>query len=137
MGEAQVEMKHSSFLDEPQWVALLEKELMYIHDPLTTDADRIQQIVDLKYSKANLNEVISEMKHLTSNEQSKLLKLVKKFEYLSDGTLGAWKTEPVELELKAKDCKPYYAKPYPVPHSQERKLKDEIQRMCDYGVIRK
>ena len=35
------------------------------------------------------------------------------------------------------NVKPYHAKPYPVPHSQERKLKDEIKRLCAYGVLRK
>ena len=70
-------MKHPSFLNKPQWVDLLEKELMFIHDPLTTKADRIQQIIDSKYSKANLDNVIGEMKHLTSAEQVKLLRLVK------------------------------------------------------------
>ena len=39
--------------------------------------------------------------------------------------------------MKDPNVKPYHAKPYPVPHSQERKLKDEIKRLCDYGVLRK
>jgi hypothetical protein len=30
-----------------------------------------------------------------------------------------------------------HAKPYPVPHSQERQLNDEIRRLCEYGVLRK
>ncbi len=41
------------------------------------------------------------------------------------------------MELKDKDCKPYHAKPYPVPHSQEQKLKDEVERLVKYKVLRK
>jgi hypothetical protein len=41
------------------------------------------------------------------------------------------------LELKEKDTKPYHSKPFPVPHSQEQKLKDEVNRLCEYGVLRK
>ena len=41
---AEISMQHPGFLDEPKWVDLLEKELMYLHDPLTTEADRIQGI---------------------------------------------------------------------------------------------
>jgi hypothetical protein len=32
---------------------------------------------------------------------------------------------------------PYDAKPYPVPHSQEQLLKDEVQQLVDFGVLRK
>jgi hypothetical protein len=64
-----------------------------------------------------------------------LRKLLRKFEPLFDGTLGHWKTDPVDLFLKDPDCTPYHAKPYPVPYSQERKLKDEIERICTAGVM--
>jgi hypothetical protein len=56
---------------------------------------------------------------------------------LFDGTLGNWKTNPVEVELKDKNDKHYHAKPYPVPHSQEQQLKDEFQRLVDFGVLPK
>jgi hypothetical protein len=65
------------------------------------------------------------------------LKLLNKFKHLFDGTLGHWNTEPVDLELKQQDTKPYHSKPYPVPHSQEKILKDEVQRLVEYGVIQK
>ena len=34
---------------------------------------------------------------------------------------------PIKLELKDPNVKPYHAKPYPVPHSQEKMLKDDIK----------
>ena len=30
-----------------------ELELMFAHDPVTTDAERIQNVIDSKYSKAD------------------------------------------------------------------------------------
>ena len=48
-----------------------------------------------------------------------------------------WDTDPIDLELKDPDAKPYHARPYPVPQSQERKLKDEIERLVGFGVLRK
>ena len=75
--------------------------------------------------------------HLSQEEQSKLLQLLKKFENLFDGTLGTWNTTPVDIELKDPNVKPYHAKPYPVPYSQEKKLKQEIQQLCGYGVMHK
>jgi hypothetical protein len=57
------------------------------------------------------------------------LQTLHKLEDLFDGSLGTWKTNPIQLELKDPDCKPYHAKPYPVPQSQEKRLKDEIKKV--------
>jgi hypothetical protein len=61
----------------------------------------------------------------------------KVYEDLFDASLGTWKAYPIQLELKDPNVKPYHAKPYPVPHSPEKQLKDEIRQLCKYGVLRK
>ena len=73
---------------------------MFIHDPVNMEAERIQQIVEAKYSPADLEKIVAECSELTLYEQSQLLKLLKKFSHLFDGTLGTWKTDPVKSELK-------------------------------------
>jgi uncharacterized protein YwgA len=35
------------------------------------------------------------------------------------------------------DAAPYHGKAYPVPYSQERKLREEVERMVELGVIHK
>ena len=120
-----------------RWAEDLEQELLFAHDPDTTDAERIQDIIESKYCPADLTKIVEECKHLTPEEQRQLLSLLQKYEDLFDGTLGTWKTDPIELELKDPNVKPYHAKPYPVPYSQEKRLKDEIKRLCEYGVLRK
>ena len=117
------------------WVDQLEQELLFAHDPVTTDAERIQSIVDTKYTKANLPSITQECELLSSTEQQLLLQLLQKYEHLFDGTLGSWNVDPVDLELKEPDCKPYHAKAYPVPHSQEKKLREEINRRIKHGVL--
>jgi hypothetical protein len=72
---------------------------------------------------------------LTESERGGLQKLLTKFEPLFDGTLGEWKTEPIDLELKDLETKPYRARAYPVPQCQEAKLKAEIERLVGYGVV--
>jgi hypothetical protein len=115
----------------------LEQEILYAHDPDTTDAERIQNIIESKYCPADLKKIVEECTHLSAEEQRQLLLLLQKFENLFDGTLGTWNTEPIELELKDPNVKPHHAKPYPVPYSQEKRLKEEIKRLCEYGVLRK
>jgi hypothetical protein len=89
--------------------------------------------VESKYCPSDLNNIVA----LRTNQQDKMHKLLKKFAHLFDGTLGNWKTDPVDLELKDRNEKPYHYKPYPVPYSQEKQLKDEVQQLVDFGVLRK
>ena len=132
---ATVPMRNLSWLNENN-IEAYENEILSMHDPLTTEAERIQRIMEVKYAPADLDEIVKEIKHLTHEEQSQLLTLLTKYEDLFDGSLGTWKTEPIELELKPESI-PYHARPYPVPHSQEKKLKQEIERLVGYGVLRK
>ena len=133
---ATVAMQPVNFKSE-NWADVIEQEILYAHDPTTTDAERIQSIIDAKYTPANLTQIADGCENLEVQEKAKLLTLLNKFEHLFDGTLGSWNTDPVTLELKDPNAKPYHAKPYPVPHSQERQLKEEINRLIEYGVMRK
>ncbi len=56
----------------------------------TQDATQCaMQIQDAKYSKADLQSVVRDnCKHLSADQQKKLLQLLKKYEALYDGTLG-------------------------------------------------
>ena len=45
---------------------------------------------------------------------------------------GNGNQNPFDLELKDPDTKPYHARAYPVPQSQEVKLKAEIERLVGY-----
>ena len=46
----------------------------------------IKRILDAKYEKANLDELVCECLYLTEDQQIKLLKLLRTYEYLLDGT---------------------------------------------------
>ena len=85
--------------------------------------------MDLKYAPANLEEEVNKITELKLEQKTKLLNLLKKFEPIFNGQLGHWKTKPVDLELKDPQCKPIYQRPYPVPKSQEKKLKQECARL--------
>ena len=50
---AWINMQNPSLFDEGS-IKEFEEELFLMHDPDTTDAERIQQIVDAKYNAANL-----------------------------------------------------------------------------------
>ena len=52
--------------------------------------------------------------HLSPNKLEIILHILKTFYSLFDGTLGTWKTPPVNLDLKD-DATPMCSRPYPVP----------------------
>jgi hypothetical protein len=79
--------------------ALRHNHNLAMESQSTQDAtERATQILDAKYSKADLQSVVRDKcKHLKVNQQKKLLQLLKKYELLFHGTLGNWKTKPVSF----------------------------------------
>ena len=95
---------------------------------------RIKRILDAKYEKADLQQIVVNCTHLTTDEQLSLKMLLDKYEPLFDGTLGKWTGEPYHIELKP-DAIPYHARPYPVPKIHEQTLRKEVERLCELGVL--
>ncbi len=109
---------------------------IYEVNQVQTEMDRIKTILDAKYQPANLQEVAEKTPGLNAEQQMELYLLLKKYESLFDGTLGTWKTDPIDIELK-EGAKPYHAKPWPVPHIHLATLKLEIDRLIELGVLKK
>ena len=130
---AWINMQDPTFFKEDR-ITEFEEELFLMHDPDTTDAQRIQDVMDAKYAPANLELEVQKITELNLEQKAKLLQLLKKFKPLFSGGLGHWKTDPVDIELKDPGCKPIYQKPYPVPKSQEKRLKDDCKRLCELGI---
>ena len=72
--------------------------------------------------------------HLSPNEQERLLNVLRNFEGLFGGTLGTWKTPPVDLDLKD-DAIPVCSCPYPVQRVHEAIFRKEVERLVKLGVL--
>jgi hypothetical protein len=55
------------------WLNTMEQELLYAHDPNTTDLERIQSIIESKYCPADLTTIVEECTHLDNTEQRQRL----------------------------------------------------------------
>jgi hypothetical protein len=102
----------------------------------TQDATKhITRILDAKYNKADLHSIGRDnCKHLSANQQKKLLQILKKYESLFDGTLGDWKTKPVSFQLK-EGVSPYHGQAFPVPKIHNDTIIKEVERLCKLGVL--
>ena len=97
--------------------------------------EHVTCILDAKYEKADLPKIVEEnCTHLKVAKKEVLLWLLMHFVQHFDGTLGDWKTSPVQLELKP-GIKPWCGKAYPVPHIHLGTLKREVKRLEELGVI--
>ena len=99
--------------------------------------NRIKKILDTKYDKANLKEIITKLKYLNSDEQLLIYRLLKKHENMFDVTFGNHTGSEYKIEL-LKGAQPYHAKRFPIPKVYEETLKTEVNRLVNIGVsIRK
>ena len=115
-----------------------EDENFHIRDQPCVDEqmERLKGILDAKYEKADLLKVAEGQSQLSSEEQGKLHELLTKYSDLFDGTLGKWKMEDYDVELRP-DATPYHARAYPIPKVHVGTLKLEVERLCKVGVLKK
>jgi len=97
---------------------------------------RVTEILDAKYEKANLPEIVDDnCKHLPVKQRNALLRLLLQFEELFDGTLGDWQGEEVDFELKP-EAKPYHGRAFPVPRIHKETVQKEVKRLVKIGVLK-
>ncbi len=91
--------------------------------------------LDTKYQKPDLQSIVRDnCKHLSTDQQKRLLQLLTKYESLFDGTLGDWKTKPVSFQLK-EGVSPYHSRAFPVPKVHKETIIKEVERLCQLGVF--
>jgi hypothetical protein len=108
--EVELPMRNINYLQGSSTIRVLRLNHSLAVEPQSTqDAPKhVTQILDAKYQKADLQSIVNDKcKHLSTNQQKKLLQLLTKYELLFDGTLGDWKTKPVLFQLK-EGVSPYH-----------------------------
>jgi hypothetical protein len=119
--------------------ALRHNDTCHAQEPVSTRnaTKRVIEILDAKYDKANLPEIVKDTcPHLEPSQQDMLLSLLLDFEMLFDGTLGDRNRPPVSIEMKD-GAKPYHGRPYPIPHIHKATLMKEIDRLMGIGVLKR
>ena len=95
----------------------------------------VTHILDAKYNKADIQSIVRDnSKHLSAEHQKKLLRLLRKYELLFDGSVFDWKTKPVSFQLK-EAATPYHSWAFPAPKIHKDSLIKETERLCKLGVL--
>ena len=90
--------------------------------------------MDAKYELADLDKIVREIEHLSGMEKPALLKLLKKYSSLFDGSLGLWQGTEYNIELQS-GVKPYHACAYPITRIHKDALRLEVDRLVKEGVL--
>jgi hypothetical protein len=115
----------SSFTDDP-----------LIAKGATQAGYKSKDILHSKYEAVNTNEVAAQQTHLSASQRQDLAKLFTSFSKLFSGRLGCYPHRKVHLELK-EGAVPKACRPYPVPRHHRQVFKDELDRLCELGVLSK
>ena len=116
----------------------LQDDGYFIHDSdiINEATMHTTQILDAHYAPADSNEIVSQCHNLTIHQKQELKDLIDEYQDLFDGTLGYWKDQSVNIQLKP-GAIPYHARAFPIPKSREETLKKEIDCVCQLGVLQK
>jgi hypothetical protein len=72
------------------------------------------EILDAKYKKTNVVEVVKGLTHLNVHQKVDLLRVLQENDKMFNGTLGVYPHKRVHIDIDP-NAKPVHSRPYPVP----------------------
>jgi hypothetical protein len=92
------------------------------------------EILDAKYEKAEVDEVINQLNHLNTEQKEDLRKVLMEHTKLFDGTLGVYPHKKIHIDL-VPGAIAKHARPYPVPVIYLSAFKKELLHFIKIGVL--
>jgi hypothetical protein len=135
VNEVKLPMRNIKYLQGSSTLRVLRLNHSLAMEPQSTQdaTKRVMRILDAKYQKADLQSIVTDKcKHLSTDQQKKLLQLLTKYETLFDGTLGDLKTKPVSFQLK-EGVSPYHGQAFPVPKVHKETIIKRLRDCANWG----
>jgi hypothetical protein len=92
------------------------------------------EILDAKYEKIDVDEVITHLTHLNSQQKEDLKQVLQEHTKLFDGTLGVYPHRKFHIDL-IPEAVAKHARPYPVPVIHLAAFKKELLHLVEIGVL--
>jgi hypothetical protein len=90
-------------------------------------------IAEQKYEYVNTDQFAENQKHLTPEQCSQLVDVLKRFQQLFSGNLGCYPHCKLHLDLLP-DVKPVRKRPYTVAHAHQEVFRSNLDYLCSLGV---
>ena len=94
---------------------------------LKMSEERHNEIIKAMYGKVDIHQHVKTFKHLTSEQQQQLAKVLEAYPNMYEGAIGTLNIDPVHFELKPKAV-PFHSKPFLIPKAYENLTKEECKR---------
>jgi hypothetical protein len=92
------------------------------------------EILDAKYEKTDVAEVVKGLTHLNAHQKADLLRVLQENNKMFDGTLGVYPHKKVHINIDP-NAKPVHSRPYPVPWIHLKTFKKELDPLDRIGVL--
>jgi hypothetical protein len=97
------------------------------------------EILDAKYEKADVAEVVKGLTHLNAHQKADLLEVLQENDKIFYGTLGVYPHKKVHIDIDP-NAKPVHSRSYPVPQIHLKTFKKKLGhlvRICSSSTTRK
>ena len=92
------------------------------------------KIWDAKYEQINMDKVVEQLNHLSTEQKADLKQILLKHTTLFDGFLGVYPHKKAQIELEA-NAQPKHARSYAIPTVHLETFKKELMCLVEIGVI--
>jgi hypothetical protein len=92
------------------------------------------EILDTKYDKTDVAEVVIRLTHLNAHQKADLLRVLQENNKMFVGTLGVYPHKKVPIDIDP-NAKPVHSRPYPVPQIHLKTFKKELNHLVRIGVL--
>lgn len=104
--------------------------LLYADDHV----DSASGILAADYKPVDIDTVVSNCTHLSQDQQAQLQSVLLDFTDMFDGKLRHYTDETIHLDVDP-DARPHRCRAYPIPRSQYKLFKTELDRLVSIGVL--
>jgi hypothetical protein len=112
-------MQDPKYLDNKEYLAMAEALKVHHKDKQLFGRDwydpdcHITKILNAKYEKVSITEVVKQCSHLSTTQKEDLCKVLKDFPKLFNGTLGVYPHRKFHIDITP-GMKPKHAKPFAI-----------------------
>ncbi len=92
------------------------------------------EILDAKYEKTDVVEVVKGLTHLNAHQKADLLWVLQENNKMFDGTLGVYPHKKVHIDIDL-NAKLVHSRPYPAPWIHLKTFKKELDHLVRIGVL--
>jgi hypothetical protein len=121
-------------LDSNKFNAMEDMFHIQVEDELFGKDCFATEILDAKYERTDVVEVVKGITHLNTHQKADLLWVLQENNKMFNGTLGVYPHKKVHIDIDL-NAKSVHSRPHPVPQIHLKTFKMELDHLVRIGVL--